>query len=195
MNKFVSTGGALALCLMSAACATHENSRMLAHEALANPTDSRGAEVAGASSAYWGDKWTAANLFERANTPDSRVLDRFNLAATYQATGRFAEAATLYRSVQKDGVYIRASGVGTNAERIQGTRTQRFNLADESTARLAYLDGMLASWAAPTPVAASEIRSAEAAGVQASAVVGTPIQGRVSDQTAIQRDQTAQPLK
>ncbi|MCI3132718.1 hypothetical protein [Phenylobacterium aquaticum] len=193
MNKITSTCGALALCLMSAACATHQTARLESRGALSDPANVRRAEVAAVRSAYWGDKWTAANLFERANAPGMSVVDRFNLAATYQATGRLAEAAPLYRSVQTDGWAKRVTSAPVDADHTH--RLVRFNLADEATSRLAYIDLQMAEAALISRPAASTIRSAEAAGTPASAIVGTPGRGRISDAAAIARDASIQPLQ
>jgi hypothetical protein len=193
MNKITSTCGALALCLMSAACATHQTARLDSRGALTDPANMRRSEVAAATSAYWGDKWTSANLFERADAPGKSVIDRFNLAAAYQTTGRLAEAAPLYRSVQAEGWAKRVTSSPVNADPTH--RLVRFNLADEAGSRLAYIEQQLAQGVAPSPVAFSAIRSAEAAGTPASAIVGTPVTGRISDAAAIARDASAQPLQ
>lgn len=193
MNKPTSICGALGLCLMSAACATHQTARLDSRGALSDPANVRRAEVAAATSAYWGDKLTAANLFERADASGKSVVDRFNLAATYQATGRLAEAAPLYRSVQTDGWSKRVTSSPVNADRTH--RLVRFNLADEAGSRLAYIEEQLAQGARLPPLASSTIRSAEAAGAPASAIVATPQRGRISDDAAIARDASIQPLQ
>lgn len=160
---------ASAAALLSAcATTTHQTAKVEAASTLAEAprVDFTTAEAVARHSAAWGDKWTAANLYERAVDRENTVTGRFNLAQTYEATGRTAEAAELYRTLIRDGQFVWAlSGVDY---RNRDARIARFNVADESARRLAALSSRTA-YAAATPGAAA---AAAEFGTEVSAVVG-----------------------
>ncbi|MDB5416910.1 MAG: hypothetical protein JWP50_329 [Phenylobacterium sp.] len=138
----------------------------------------------------WGDKWTAANLFERSVDKDNSVVARFNLAETYAETGRLAEAAALYQVLSRDGRYMWSV---TNVDyHHRGARLVRFNIADESALRLAALQRQMtfASNTGATALSATEL------GTPTAALVGGPapiLEHRISDAEALQRDGAAAP--
>lgn len=193
MNRIASVLGVAAAGLMATACATqsHDMARMEARTTLASSAALNGtnaAEVVGKTSMAYGDKFTAANLFERAADRNDTVGKRFNQAAGYEATGRLTEAAAIYRSLTIDGEYTYALSGRTIANRDAPVR--RFNVADESARRLARItvenplmfaqqtgSGALAAGAFATPVSAT--------------VGGSPATGRISDAEAIRLDAAA----
>ena len=185
------TSGILAVTLVAFAvggCATHETAKLEARNVLAAapevlPTT---AYSAGQASMAWGDRWTAANLFERSVEKRPEALNHFNLASAYERTGRLSEAAASYQVVAEIGKYQWAYASRDYANRDRAVR--RFNLADEAALRLARLQ---------RPVVYAELASAGAAsateaGVQASATVGGASDRSVSDQRAIELDAAAE---
>lgn len=174
--------------LLAAACATQDH--QLAHNdeasflARANQVHPMALQETGTEAVAYGDKWTAANLFERSVDKDNSVVARFNLASSYADTGRTAEAAALYATLVRDGQFM--WGVSGVDYRNRGARLVRFNIADESALRLAALQRRMA-YAANTggAVSATEL------GVPTAAIVGAPapiIEHRISDAEALQRD-------
>ncbi|WP_421934692.1 hypothetical protein [Phenylobacterium sp.] len=176
-----------ALGLSAGGCATHEVAKLEARTTLAAAPAILPAAAASEAQASmaWGDRWTAANLFERSVEGRATALSRFNLASAYQRTGRLDEAAANYRVVTEIGKYQWASTVRDNAH--QKVNVRRFNLADESARRLARL-GRPVSYAA---LANQGALSATDVGVQASATVGG-VSGRIPDQRAIELDAAAE---
>lgn len=180
--------------LLAAACATqdHQMARVDEAAALARAADVHPMAIqeTGAEAYAWGDKWTAANLFERSVDKDNSVVARFNLATAYAETGRLAEAAALYQVLVRDGQYMWSV---TNVDyRHRGARLVRFNIADESAARLAALRQRMtfASNTGPAALSATEL------GTPTAAIVGGPapvLEHRVSDAEALQRDAAAAP--
>lgn len=140
---------------------------------------SLGADDAAMASAAKGDNWTAANLFEQAVTGYGSPMNRFNLASSYQATGRTAQAATLYRSVVADGMFTKA--VIIPKDDAVNRQYVRVNIAEEAQRRLGVMETQrLAMRVGPA--------TALAAGVDTSALVGGPKSGVVSDARALQLD-------
>ncbi|MET0272736.1 MAG: hypothetical protein ABW360_07070 [Phenylobacterium sp.] len=161
--------------LLAVGCATHQTARMDAVSVLAEaPSPSRDniAAVAARDVAFYGDKWTAANLYEQAVDSRSTVRNRYALARSYQSTGRRAEAAALYRGVIADGQYTRLS------------RDSMKTYAQLASVRLAAIDpGYRMTLSEP-----GAILSAGQLGTPVSATVGAPSLGRISDQEALRRD-------
>lgn len=183
MNYLPAMASIVVLGLAASGCATHETAKLEARTTLAAAPDilPGAAYSDGQAAMAWGDRWTAANLFERSVEVRPTAIGRFNLAAAYQRTGRLEEAAANYRVVTEIGKYQWASTVRDNAH--PRTPVIRFNLADESARRLARL-GRPVSYAA---LATEGAVSATDAGVQASATVGG-VSGKISDQQAFERD-------
>jgi tetratricopeptide (TPR) repeat protein len=131
-----------ALAILAGGCASHERSQRESAQTLAtiDTQDHRAAatEIKGETASAWGDNWTAANLFERAEAKHDSPLNRFNLAAVYQKTGRTREAVRLYDSVAVDGGNTWAYTVPDFDD--HNTRVRRFNLAIEATDRLRLID-------------------------------------------------------
>jgi hypothetical protein len=184
--KALQTLSCLALVgLMASGCVTHQTAKLDSASALrsaSTASDSLKAGNAGVASFANGDNWTAANLFEQARTGYDSPLNRFNLAAAYASTGRSAQAATLYATVVADGQYTEA-----NTNRLtdnQGGASSRINLADEAQRRLSIMK-IQTAMSASAP-------SASDFGVSASAHVGGPRTGRVSDARALQLDESAE---
>jgi len=170
--------------LMAAGCATQPSGAIEAASALrsANATFASAAprnEGAGLVSATNGDNWTAANLFERAERADSTPTNRFNLAAAYQRTGRLQQAASLYRTVAVDGTFT--EGVTLPADDKRGEPIAKVNLAVESQRRLDVMAGASARQTMGRETAAE-------LGVNASALVGGPKRGTVTDAHALRLD-------
>lgn len=187
MNKLSNVICVAVLGLAASGCATHEVAKLEAHTTLAAAPDILPASAFSSAQASmaWGDRWTAANLFERSVEGRANALNRFNLAAAYQRTGRLEEAAANYRVVTEIGKYQWASSVRDNAH--QKVNVRRFNLADESARRLVRLDRPVSYAALANPGALS----ATDVGVQASATVGGA-SGRIPDQRAIALDAAAE---
>lgn len=186
MTNLSSLIAVAAIGFAASGCATHEVAKLEARTTLASAPHTRlqSAENSAQASMAWRDHWTAANLFERAVEARPSPENRFNLAAAYQRTGRFEEAAANYRLVTEIGEYTWGATVPYNDYRDAPLR--RVNLADESARRLAAM-GRPVSYA---PLAHQGALSATDVGVQASAIVGTT--GRIPDQQAIQRDAAAE---
>lgn len=187
MNKLSNVICVAVLGLAASGCATHEVAKLEAHTTLAAAPDILPASAFSSAQASmaWGDRWTAANLFERSVEGRANALNRFNLAAAYQRTGRLEEAAANYRVVTEIGKYQWASSVRDNAH--QKVNVRRFNLADESARRLVRLDRPVSYAALANPGALS----ATDVGVQASATVGGA-SDRIPDQRAIALDAAAE---
>ncbi|HEV2530638.1 hypothetical protein [Phenylobacterium sp.] len=188
MGNLTNISGVMVLGLLSAACATMPSSRQSAAVALQTapaPAASQAAASAGLASAVDGDNWTAANLFERALNGDNSPANRFNLAASYQRTGRIQQASRLYRSVMVDGQFTSLIILPDTADR--GGRMFRVNIADESQRRLVV---MAFDAARGTPKAST----ASDGGVNASAIVGGPTRGTVSDASALRLDDKAEAI-
>ena len=196
MTRVFITSLILAGASLAAACTTtgttHQMAKVEAATALQNAdTESYATLYAAArDSAAWGDRWTSANLFERAlaktDGPKDKlsVQDRFNVATRYEQTGRLPEAAALYRSVARDGRFL--WGVTDPDYQHRTTPLTTINLGDESARRLAQIEVRMAYAQGPGA------QSAAAAGVPAAAIVGAPLSGRVSDAEARRLDDAAQ---
>jgi len=175
--------------LLAAACATQNHTLARNDEASflarASQVHPMALQETGTEADAYGDKWTAANLYERSVDKDNSVIARFNLANAYERTGRLPEAAALYASLVRDGQFMwGTSGVDY---RDRAARLVHFNIADESAARLAGIERRL-SYAANTTGGAI---SATEAGTPTAAIVGGPapiIEHRISDAEALQRD-------
>lgn len=192
MKRVASVIGVAAAGLLATACATMDRgmARQEAATTLANAAELQGtnaAEVVGRTSMAFGDRYTAANLFERAADSRASVGKRFNLAAAYEATGRLPEAVTIYRTLVDDGQYVtmRSNRPMNNPD----VPVRRYNIAEESARRLTRImvenplmfpqqsGGALAATGFATPVAAT--------------VGGTTTSGRISDAQAMQLDRLA----
>ncbi len=151
-------------------------------------------ESAGAkarTAAACGYDWSAANLMERQTLRRPSVQARFNLAATYTKTGRYEEAATLYRSVAQDGqyTYLVTDPDFANPD----ARSHRVNAASESWRRLTELNRIIRVRSASTASAASATGSAvdvsaTVAAETPAAVVDAVQAGHISDAQALTRD-------
>jgi len=188
MRGSTSFAGVALIGLMATACATQPSAKLEAASALqsSNSTAASAAprnEGAGLASATNGDNWTAANLFERAERADSTPMNRFNLASEYQRTGRLQQAVVLYRTVVSDGEFSHLVILPQDGDR--GGRMWRVNLAAESQRRL---DVIAASSARRT----MGVPTASDLGSNASALVGGPKRGEVSDAHALRLDNAAE---
>lgn len=184
-TSLIALGGAG---LLAAACATQDHALARRDEATflaqANQVHPMALQETGTEAYAYGDKWTAANLFERSVDKDNSVAARFNLAHAYAETGRLSEAAALYESVVRDGQYM--WGVTNVDYRNRGARLTRFNMADEAAARLADLRQRMQYAQATTGVV-----SAAELGTPTAAIVGGPVpvlEHRISDAEAMARD-------
>lgn len=189
MGHFTSLIAVAGAGLLAAACATQDHSLARQDEATflakAGEVHPMALQEAGTEAYAYGDKWTAANLFERSADKDGSVAARFNLAHAYAQTGRLPEAAALYASVVRDGQFM--WGVTGVDYRNRGARLVRFNLADESAARLAEIRQRM-QYAAAAP---GGVVSATELGTPTAAIVGGPTgapERRISDAEALQRD-------
>jgi len=188
MRSSTTFAGIALLGMAAAACATAPSSRQSAALALQTapaPAASQAAAGAGVASAVDGDNWTAANLFERALNGDNSPANRFNLATSYQRTGRLQQASRLYRSVLVDGQFSSLIILPDSADR--DARMFRVNIADESQRRL---NVMALNAAQGTPRAST----ASDGGVNTSAEVGGPTRGTVSDASALRLDDKAEAI-
>ena len=142
----------------------------------------KASEVEALSLMAKGDNWAGTNMMKAALAKHDTPLNKFNLATGYQRTGRIDQARVLYQDLLK-------KGRTTNAVAASGV----FNLADESASRLLYI-AWLKSERASQAVAGTSTQSAvsaEAMAINASATVGGPTQGEVSDVQASALDQLA----
>lgn len=180
--------------LLASACATssHQSSKDDSAAILAaGPESSSGnqSETAGRTAMAHGDAWTATRLFKQAAAANNTPLNRFNLAAGYQNTGRLTDALAIYRTLAKDGQYL---WVTPNNDLTEGggKPLARFNLADEANRRIVEIEKTLAG-----------TRSARAAdmkdniGGAASTQVGGPTRGTVTDEKARQLDEKAETVR
>ncbi|HEY8573137.1 hypothetical protein [Phenylobacterium sp.] len=141
---------------------------------------SRAHETTGLALITSGDRWTGANMLEKAVDGYGDISSRFNLATAYMQTGRYAEAANLYRGLTNDGQFVWAT---TRRDVRNQLPPRRFNIADESARRLALIEGRT------TFASASGAVAAGAFGTPVAAVVGVPAtSGRISDAEALRRD-------
>ena len=185
MRAILTISCATLLGLMASGCATQQTARNDAAHALSGPssqTASLEASNSGIGSAAEGDHWTAANLFEQAVAGYDSPGNRFNLATEYQNTGRLEQAVALYRTVVVDGQFTKAITHTQRDER--GSASFGVNLADESQRRIAAIQSGLA------PVSASSASDFGHA-ASASAFVGGPSKGLVSDARALSLDEAA----
>ena len=106
-------------------------------------------------------RWTANNLLARAVQDEPTVINRFNLAVAYEKTGRFNDAAPIYRQLEIDGRYTWARTMVDDRDRAAWDR--RYNIARESARRLAAI----------TPAVGALAPGAEAAGAYATPVAAT----------------------
>jgi hypothetical protein len=186
--------GLAAAGLLASACATQDHSLARADEAgflaKAPVVHPMALQETGTEAAAWGDRWTAANLFERSVDKDNSVAARFNLAHEYASTGRTSEAIALYDSVARDGQFM--WGVTGVDYRNRGARLVHFNLADEAATRSAELRQRTTFAEATTggAVSAAEL------GTPTAAVVGLPapvLEHRISDAEALRLDASGTP--
>lgn len=179
--------------LLAAACASssHESAKLDAAGILADGPETGSenqAETAGRTSMAHGDAWTATRLFKRAAEANNTPLNRFNLAAGYQNTGRLKQAAELYRTVEHDGKYVWV--VGNNDLNDPTKALTRFNLAEESGRRLLVIADLLAA-----PKAKRAALMKNNIGGIASTQVGGPTAGAVSDTRAADLDVKAEAVR
>lgn len=171
--------------LLAAGCVTHQTAKLDAAHALTNTStlaNVPAARTAGMASAAAGDNWTAANLFEQARAGNDTPLNRFNLASSYESTGRSAQAAVLYRSVIPNGHYIK---VVTN--RLNDNQTgpsRRVNLSQEAERRAILIEAQLRKGSTAAAVGGDPASE--------SATVGGPKRGTVSDARALNLDEKAE---
>lgn len=171
--------------LLAAGCVTHESAKLDSAQALrASPTADNAKQAAGAAmaSAANGDNWTAANLFEQARAGRNTPMNRFNLASSYESTGRLAQAAVLYRSVVPQGHYMKVTTNRRNND--QTGPSQRVNLSDEALRRALLIEAKLRT--------GSSVVVATGAPVSESTTVGGPKRGTVTDARAVNLDERAE---
>ena len=147
------------------------------------PQSAQTASAVGKASWAWQDRWTATNLLEAAAAKTGSVTDQFNLATTYEQTGRVEEAKVLYRDLVSRGRYTRLTSVSDRAHRTD--RDYTFNVAEESASRLkdlAKVDAILA---------AADGNALAAGDVAVVASTGAPASGRISNEQALQYDAIA----
>ena len=189
MGLKLSILGLASVGLLATACATenHQMARANAATILANAPSEQPTTIAktGAEAYAWGDKWTAANLFERSADKSKSARVQFDLATTYARTGRTAEARDIYAKLIRDGEYTEGTQ-DVNYEN-RGARLVRFNIAEESARRLALMDRGVTTFAANTGTGAA---AAGEFGTPTAAIVGgTPVvEHRISDAEAMRRD-------
>src|SRR4051812_47259317 len=110
MGRYTSLLGLAGAGLLAAACATQDHQLARNDEATflarADQVHPMALQETGTEAYAYGDKWTAANLFERSADKDNSVAARFNLAHAYAETGRLVEAAALYETVVRDGQFM-----------------------------------------------------------------------------------------
>lgn len=142
------------------------------------PASAKPSDVEALSLMAKGDNWAGTNMLKAALAKDDTPLNRFNLATGYQRTGRIDEAQVLYQGLLKKGRTTNAVATTSGA-----AASQVFNLADESASRLLYIAWLKSERASQTAARAStqSPASADALGVGASATVGGPTRGEVSD--------------
>lgn len=133
-----------------------------------------------------GSIWSATNALKRLVATDNSPMNRFNLATGYQRTGRIEQARSLYRELLVDG---RATTATSTPSRYAPSRV--FNVADEAASRLLYLDWVTSDATRRTMARNSGAVSADVVGIDASATVGGPTYGDVSDETAKELDRKA----
>lgn len=179
--------------ILATACAStsRETVRLEAADTLAlaksdaNSDLSTTTATVGLAAFAFGDRYTATNLLEHATADRDSVINRFNLAAGYQATGRPEQAAPLYAQLVTDGAFTHAT---TSANYIRPGKMRGFNVADESARRLATLRATRPVRLARVAASASDLgapASASDFGVPASANVGAnPASGYIPDQQA-----------
>jgi hypothetical protein len=173
--------GLAGLTVTACVSASHETARLDAAHTLAiqhGPDISTVEAGTGAAASAWGDRWTANNLLARAAEDQPTVINRFNLAVAYEKTGRFNDAAPIYRQLETDGRYTWAVTMVDSRDR--GAWDRRFNVARESARRLA----------AMTPAVSALAPGAEA-GAQAANAYTTPV-GDPNNPTGIPNDRAEQ---
>ncbi|HEY9217205.1 MAG TPA: hypothetical protein VIO94_04090 [Phenylobacterium sp.] len=168
--------------VMASGCVTRDSAKLqpaIASAPGAAAGDTRRTESAGSVSSARGDNWTAANQFEEARAGYDSPLNRFNLAAAYESTGRSLEAAALYRTVLIDGRSTSIVVDRLNAD--TGAANAQVNLAEEAKRRLAVIEARKGELAKPE----------FAVGASASPFVGGPASGPVTDAHARRLDEAA----
>ena len=188
MGRYISLIGLAGAGLLAAACATQDHQLARNDEATflarANQVHPMALQETGTEAVAYGDKWTAANLFERSVDKDNSVVARFNLASAYADTGRLPEAAALYATLVRDGQFM--WGVSGVDYRNRGARLVRSTSPTNSANRLAAIQRRM-TYASNTgrAVSASDL------GTPTAAVVGGPapvLEHRISDAEAMARD-------
>ncbi len=136
-----------------------------------------------------GNNWLGTNVFKRLVEKDNSPLNRFNLATGYQRTGRLQQAESIYRDLLAEGQHTTV--VATPSRDAPGARV--FNLAEEAASRLLYFDWLKSEGQrrALAQRSGSGAASADTYGAEASATVGGPAGGEVSDEQAAALDSTA----
>lgn len=138
----------------------------------------RRSEAAAFASSAKGDNWMATNLFEQARAANDSAANRFNLAVAYEITGRASDAASLYRAVL--GTHpLPAAATALNTDQNDDAPSMAMNLYARR-----HLDRIDARHGQPAP-AGFEVRAS------ASAFVGGPSSGRVSNSQAHRLDDAA----
>lgn len=199
MGSKLSIVGLAGAGLLASACATqnHQTARAEAASMLAAaPTAAPSALANTGAAAYaFDDRWTAANLFERATDKQNSVRARFDLATAYQATGRIPDAIQIYQGLVRDGRYV--IGVEDVNYGDRGKRIRRFNVAEESARRIAELQPLVMAQASPgfaQPTGPGAAAAGEYGTPTAAIVGGTPVEEhRISDAEALRRDAAAGP--
>lgn len=145
-----------------------------------------GADTLGRSAFVCGRDWSAANLLEQANARSPTVINQFNLAAAYVATGRLEAGLELYRQAAARG---RFTDIILDA--AYDTPSQRgiwVNVSDEANLRITWLSQMIS-----TRSPGAEPFTAGQAGVDAAERTGLTVTAaqtgvRLTDEQALARD-------
>ena len=177
--------------MILAACATLGATGAYAQQTAVAPSTETATSVQGPAKApeaealslmAKGDNWAGTNVLKAALVKNDTPLNEFNLATGYQRTGRIDQAQVLYQGLLKKGRTTNAIG-----------DARVFNLADEAASRLLYISWLKSERASQTVARTSTQApvSAEALGIDASATVGGPTLGEVSDAQALALDQLA----
>lgn len=146
----------------------------------------QGAGTLGRSAMVCGHTWSAANLLEKANARAPTVINQFNLAAAYVATGRLEAGLDLYRVAAERGRFTNI--ILDRAYANPSQRALSVNVTDEANRRIARLSQRItarAPVAEPFTAGQAGVDAAERADLPSTALRTTP---RLTDQEALARD-------
>lgn len=137
--------------LLLSGCITHETAKQdaaIALEATSQFEIEYNSAQAAQAEHQWGDRYTAANLFQQAHDADHSIKNRFNLANAYNSIGKSDIALGMFSDLVRDGQFVELTEVFPYNDGPQHVR--RFNVADESQRRIA---GIMAQGPGPTSAA------------------------------------------